>query len=97
MGWSQMEVPIPPYWLDESHRLFAQEGRLTQGISVYEEAVKQGENKSTEIPWPLDLVEYYRVRIMKTRQLHSAYQAWTPFQVCKDLAAEELRKATPQP
>jgi hypothetical protein len=25
------------------------------------------------------------------------YPTWTPFQVCKDLAAEELRKATPQP
>jgi hypothetical protein len=25
------------------------------------------------------------------------YRIWTPLQVCKDLAAEELRKATPQP
>jgi hypothetical protein len=28
---------------------------------------------------------------------YRAYPIWTPLQVCKDLAAEENRKATPQP
>jgi hypothetical protein len=74
-GWSQMRAAIPPSSLEERHRPFAELAPLGQGISVYEQAVKQGEkNKSTQIPWPPDLVVYYQDRIMDVMHLHSAYQ-----------------------
>jgi AbiTii len=40
-----------------------------------DKAVKQGDkNKSTQIPWPPDLVVYYQRQILNRMQLHSAYQ-----------------------
>jgi hypothetical protein len=48
-GWSQLTYPIPPSSLDERHRQFAQEVHLAQGISAYEQLIREGKDGKVAI------------------------------------------------
>jgi hypothetical protein len=73
--WNNM--PIPPAVLEDKHKEFATEVRLTQAISAYEDLVRSAKLKGTiTMNWPTNLVLYYQQKIPNSKGmiLNQAYQ-----------------------
>jgi predicted transcriptional regulator len=69
--------PIPPAVLEEKHKRFAMEVRLTQAISAYDDLVRSATIQGTiTMNWPTNLVLYYQQRIPNSKGmiLNHAYQ-----------------------
>ncbi len=65
---------IPPALLEEQHRHIATVLRLTEGIVAYEDLIKGAEPGGTiSMPWPPNLILYYRERIYDAIPLTDAY------------------------
>jgi hypothetical protein len=70
-------VPIPPAVLEDKHKQFAMEVRLTQAISAYEDLVRSATLQGTiTMNWPTNLVLYYQQKIPNSKGmiLNHAYQ-----------------------
>ncbi len=78
-GWggSQATFPIPSAVLEEAHRQFATEVRLTQAIAAYEDLVRTATTDGRiTMYWPANVVLYYQSRIPLTQKMYliAAYQ-----------------------